>query len=602
MQALILAAGMGRRLKELTANNTKCQIRVNGVTLIERMLKQLDEKRLTRIVIVVGYEGKKLVDFIGGLSVKTPIVTVWNRDYSTTNNVYSLYLAREWLTREDTLLLESDLIVEDAVIEKALSAPEDTLAVVDRYESWMDGTCVTVNEESEIERFVPKDHFRFEEIRQYYKTVNIYRFGRDFSRDYYVPFLEAYSKALGANEYYEQVLRVITLLDEVKIRALKLAGERWYEIDDVQDLDIAQSMFSPKQEKPDLLTKRYGGYWRYPRLLDFCYLVNPYFPPKRLTDEIKANFETLLSAYPSGQRVNSLLAAKDFGVQQEEIVVGNGASELIRVLMELIPGRLGVIRPSFEEYANRRAKDEVEEWWPDDPGFRYTAEDVCEYFTAHPVDLLVLINPDNPSGNCLTREEVEYLLSWAKEQGIRLILDESFLDFAGEETTTCINSAVLRENPSLVVVKSISKACGVPGLRLGVAASGDRELIKRLKEETAIWNINSFAEYYLQIAEKYEGDFSEAMKRFRIERDRFRKEAETIEDLRIYPTGANFFLARLLKGNARGLAADLLDRHQILIKDLTGKIPKERGEFLRIAIRDQKENDRLLRALKKELN
>ena len=91
------------------------------------------------------------------------------------------------------------------------------------------------------------------------------------------------------------------------------------------------------------------------------------------------------------------------------------------------------------------------------------------------------------------------------------------------------------------------------------------------------------------------------MKRFRIERDRFRKEAETIEDLRIYPTGANFFLARLLKGNAEELAADLLDRHQILIKDLTGKIPKERGEFLRIAIRDQKENDRLLKALKKEL-
>ena len=93
MQAIILAAGMGRRLKELTQDNTKCMVKVNGVTLIERMLRQIEKKQLSRIVIVVGYEGKKLIDYISTLGINTPIVYVNNPIYDKTNNIYSSLLS-----------------------------------------------------------------------------------------------------------------------------------------------------------------------------------------------------------------------------------------------------------------------------------------------------------------------------------------------------------------------------------------------------------------------------------------------------------------------------------------------------------------------------
>ena len=239
MQGLILAAGMGKRLKSLTQNNTKCMVKVNGVTLIERVLHQLDGLNLSRIVIVIGYEGQKLIDYINTLEVYTPICYVNNPIYDKTNNIYSLALAKEYLVKEDTLLLESDLIFEDDVLRLILEDSRETLALVDKYESWMDGTCIKVGEDDFIEAFVPGKKFVFEDIPQYYKTVNIYKFSRHFSETHYVPFLEAYSKALGNNEYYEQVLRVITMLDEPEIKAKKLEGQLWYEIDDIQDLDIA---------------------------------------------------------------------------------------------------------------------------------------------------------------------------------------------------------------------------------------------------------------------------------------------------------------------------------------------------------------------------
>ena len=235
MQAIILSAGMGKRLKELTNNATKCMVKVNGVTMIERMLTSLDRLSLNRIILVVGYEGDKLKEYVGTLSVKTPIEFVENKIYNKTNNIYSLYLAKDHLLNEDTLLLESDLVFEDAVLDRIVNDPQPSLALVAKFESWMDGTVVELDDEDNIVRFRSKNEFRFEDIKNYYKTVNIYKFSKEFSRSHYVPFLEAYCKALGNNEYYEQVLKVITLLDKPDIKAIRLHDEAWYEIDDVQD-------------------------------------------------------------------------------------------------------------------------------------------------------------------------------------------------------------------------------------------------------------------------------------------------------------------------------------------------------------------------------
>ncbi len=598
MQAIILAAGMGKRLKELTQDRTKCMVQVNGVALIDRMLHQIESRHLSRIVIVVGYEGEKLMKYIDTLGIRTPIVYVQNPIYDKTNNIYSLALAKDYLCQDDTLLFESDLIFEDAVIDQLLDDPRETLALVDKYESWMDGTCVKLGPDDSIASFVPSKNFRFEEAHEYYKTVNIYKFGRHFSRTHYVPFLEAYSKALGNNEYYEQVLRVIAMLDDPEIRAKRLSGQLWYEIDDIQDLDIASSMFAQDPDlRVSLMQGRYGGYWRYPQLLDFCYLVNPYFPPQRLIDEIQANFTSLLTQYPSGMRVNALLAAKNFAVHQQNILVGNGAAELIKALMARLEGVTGFIRPTFEEYPNRYQDRPNVCFTPAGPDFRYTADDLMAFFGPQDIDNLVLINPDNPTGNYIPAPDVLRLADWAQGKGIRLILDESFADFADEADNTFIRQDLLDRYRRLYVVKSISNSYGVPGLRLGVLASGDQDLIAALKKDVAIWNINSFAEFYMQIEEKYKKDYARSLELIRAERARFRRELEKLPNLRVIPSQANYLMVELLGGlSARAITRELLVNRCILVKDLSPKLGGQ--QYLRLAVRDTRDNDRLLEALR----
>jgi histidinol-phosphate/aromatic aminotransferase/cobyric acid decarboxylase-like protein/choline kinase len=598
MQGIILAAGMGKRLKELTSNNTKCMVKVDGVTLIERTLTQLEKLKLSRIVIVIGYEGLKLVDFINTLDVKTPVIFIDNPIYNKTNNIYSLALAKQYLVEDDTLLLESDIIFEFDVLKSLLDDPRETLALVDKYESWMDGTVMKVDKEDNILSFVPGKHFQFQDIHDYYKTVNIYKFSQHFSKTHYVPFLDAYTKALGNNEYYEQVLRVITMLDDPEIKAKRLTGQRWYEIDDIQDLDIATSIFATDQDRLGLIQHRYGGYWRYPKLLDFCYLVNPYFPPQKLMDEMKVNFESLITQYPSGMQVNSLLASRIYGIRQNHIVVGNGAAELIKCYMESYQGRVGFIRPTFEEYPNRYRGAEEVTFVPDNDGMRYTADDLMAYFEKNPVDMLTVINPDNPSGNYIAKEDVLRLADWCDKRNVTIMIDESFVDFAEEDNNSLLDEDILQTYKNLIVIKSISKSYGVPGIRLGVLASWDEAVIQRLKASVAIWNINSFGEFFMQIEQKYKGDYKNSLHLLKETRTELIRKLSEIEGLKVYPSEANYVMVEIMCGyTARQLTSILLKEDKILIKDLSSKMLNNGKQYIRIAVRSKADNEKLLEAL-----
>lgn len=597
MQAIILAAGMGKRLKELTQNNTKCMIKVNGVTLIERMLQQLETHQLERIVIVIGYKGDKLKQYINSLSIKTPILFIENHLFKQTNNIYSLYLAKEFLIETDTLLFESDLIFEDAVLYKLIKHPYPSLALVAKFESWMDGTVVTLDEENNIKRFISPKQFSFEEIPSYYKTVNIYKFSKEFSTSHYVPFLEAYCKALGNNEYYEQVLRVITLLEKPELKALPLHHELWYEIDDIQDLDIAKSIFT--EDIVTSMASRYGGYWRYPHILDYCYLVNPYFPNSKLLAEIKANFERLICQYPSGAKVNSLLAGKNFNIKPEYVIVGNGAAELIKSIMENLTGKIGITLPTFEEYPNRRDETTVVKFIPSNPDFSYTAKDLKSFFSNKDITTLLLINPDNPSGNFIPVNDIIDLCQWTRQKGIRLILDESFVDFTNDSFhNSLLKNEVLETYPHLIILKSISKSYGVPGLRLGILATSDTEIICRTQQDISIWNINSFAEFYMQIYGKYETDYKKACQLFIQERKNLKKQLDQIPWLRIIPSQANYFLCEITsKYTATELTRKLLENN-ILVKDCSLKAAFQNKNYIRIAIKDTIDNNQLIQTLK----
>lgn len=602
MQAIILAAGMGRRLGEYTRDNTKCMLPVNGVRLIDRVLGQLSQLGLSRVVIVVGYKGQNLIDYIGHrYDDRLKIEYVNNPVYDKTNNIYSLSLAKDKLQEDDTLLIESDLIFDDSLFRMILDNPYPNLALVDKYETWMDGTMVRIDEDNNIVNFIPKKAFKYKDVDSYYKTVNIYKFSREFSQNKYVPFLDAYSKALGNNEYYEQVLRVITLIDNAELKALPITnGAKWYEIDDVQDLDIAETLFADKDEFMYRYNMRFGGHWRFPKLLDFCYLVNPYFPTAHMKDELRANFDILLSEYPSGMYVNSLIAAKYFDIRQKYTVVGNGAAELIKSLMERVEGRIGVVYPTFQEYPNRKEQTEIIGFTPDNDDLTYTADDLIRFYADKKLSTLLLINPDNPSGNFIPIVDVLRLATWCKERDIFFVVDESFVDFSEDfRNNSLLHNEILQAYPNLAVMKSISKSYGVPGLRLGILASSDEELINWMKHDVSIWNINSFAEFYMQIFGKYQKDYDRACQKFIAERKRFMARLTDIPFLRVIPSQANYFLCQITEKYAsEELTRRLLMDFNILIKDCDNKDGLKNKNYVRIAVRDQKDNDTLVEALK----
>ena len=600
MQAIILAAGMGKRLGEYTKNNTKCMVEVNGVKLIDRVFKQLATLPISRVVMVIGYEGEKLRNYLGDEKEGLRIDYVENSVYNKTNNIYSLWLAKQQLQEDDTLLIESDLIFDDQMLPLICNHPEPNLALVAKYEPWMDGTMVLIDDDRNIVNFVSKAAFDYSQIDKYFKTVNVYKFSRDFSRQKYVPFLEAYTKSVGNNEYYENVLRIISFLNSHDLKALPIQGLKWYEIDDKQDLDIAEALFSDPETLLRKYYTRYGGFWRFPQMLDFCYLVNPYFRRSRIIDELEANFRTLLGEYPSGMKVNTLLASKCWGVKEDYIIPGNGAAELIKALMENLGGTLGVVRPTFEEYPNRIEQERVVAYVPDNRDFRYSADDLIAHFGTHPVDNLLLINPDNPSGNFIPRAGLCRLAEWCEQRGTRLIVDESFVDFSEQwDQSSLLSNSWLETYPHLAVMKSISKSYGVPGLRLGILASADRALIARMKQQVSIWNINSFAEFFMQIFSKYEKDYQKACVKFIEVRADFMEQLQQISCLHVMPTQANFVLCEVLPPyTANGIALTLLKDHNILVSACSAKKGIAPNRYIRMAVRSRSDNNRLIQALK----
>ena len=602
MQALMLAAGMGKRLGNYTKNATKCMVPVNGKTLIEYAIESLIYAGIKKFTMVVGYKKDVLKNFLKGKYPQIQIDFIDNDVYDSTNNIYSLYLARDVLSSDDTILLESDLIFDKEIIREIVSSPEKNLAVVSHFENWMDGTVTVLNEEKAIKRIVSKSDFDWNKIDSYYKTVNIYKFSKEFSKNIYMPFLSAYQTAYSKNEYYETVLKVISYLDGDILKAHLVDGSRWYEIDDPADLKIASTRFSSGKEHLESMYKTFGGYWRYPAMLDFCYLVNPYFPPKSLVNEMKQMSDILLESYPSGDKQQSLLAGKIFGVLPEHIAVGNGAAELIASISELSSGKVVVPFPTFNEYPNRFGNENTV-WLPANEDFSYSVEDIVRSAEENSASYVLLINPDNPSGHFFTKQEVIILAEQLSSKNVKLILDESFVDFAEPEIRfTFIDEELISKHKNVIVIKSISKSYGVPGIRLGVLVSGDESLIEKIQKNTSIWNINSFAEFFLQIFDKYKKFYGSACDKIAEERGRFSNELSKIPGVKVYESQANYLLCKLSgeaeKIGSLGLAEKLLDGYNILIKDLSSKKGFENGQFIRLAVRNCQDNDRLIFALK----
>ena len=599
MIAIVLAAGLGKRLGNLTAENTKCMLDVGGAKIIDRLIDSLLVLNLKKIVIVTGHGASNLESYVVNKYIGQTIEFVYNKRYKETNNIYSLSLVKDLLIENDAIVLESDIVFENGILKNVLETPHANICVVAPYEFWMNGTVVNMDQNNYITNLTSCSTLNQSDVNSWFKTVNIYKFSKEFSTNKFVPFLTAYITAFGENQFYEQVLNVLSLGGKSDIYCLILKEHKWYEIDNSQDLNTARLLFDETNALVNY-QQRYGGYWAFPKLVDFCYLVNPYFPTEEVKSKFRAISDTLITSYPSGQTSQQQLTSGLLKVKSEYICVGNGGAELIKVLFEILPKKkIGTIVPTFEEYLTCIEPDKVIPYYSVNNEYKYTVDDLINFYSVHDISTLIIINPDNPTGNFLDHTQLTSLLTWTLEKDITVIVDESFLDFSDHpQGNTLLSDDVLLNYPNLIVIKSISKSYGIPGIRLGALATSNVMVLTKVKDSLPIWNINSFAEFFLQIIQSHEESFKQSCLAYRQEKERFFLELQKIFYLRIYPSQANFFLCDIhLPLSSTELAELLLKKFNILIKDCVNKKGISGSKTFRVAIRDQVDNEKLISAL-----
>ncbi|MCH7737755.1 MAG: histidinol-phosphate aminotransferase family protein [Chloroflexi bacterium] len=343
------------------------------------------------------------------------------------------------------------------------------------------------------------------------------------------------------------------------------------------------------------LSSLYGGYWSH-NILDFCYMTNRYFPPRRMIENMQAKLPELLGSYPSTNWYLSSLLAEQIGLSHNELVVGNGASELINAVVSRYVHRLAVPVPTFEEFVNR-AKILGREVCSFKPSKRFDLDidEFIDHVRSTDSDSALLIRPNNPTGNYLQKSDLLYFLDRMRSLNLVLV-DESFLDFVDTEPDPSALD-LINDYPNLLVLKSLSKNCGIPGIRLGYAATGDAERLSDLRKDLPIWSINSLAQFFLEEMGEYQDEYDESCRQVIAATKNLVRGLEGVPYLDPYPTQGNFVLCGISHGfTGQELTERLFEDCRILVNDCGSKEGLD-GNFIRIACRTEEDNGRLVEAL-----
>ncbi|MBW1821132.1 MAG: phosphocholine cytidylyltransferase family protein [Deltaproteobacteria bacterium] len=236
--ALLLAAGVGSRLYPLTQNMPKCLTLVNAKSILERLLFNLNQHGFKRLVVVTGHMENRIKDFLGNNVGNIAIDYIFSPLYKTTNNIYSLWMARE-VINEPFLLLESDLVFDESLLDAMLYP--DRIAVA-KVQPWMNGSCVTINKSQLVKAFLADNADSFGKVK--YKTVNIYSLSLS-SWDCIVKKLDKHILNGRVNDYYETVFAEMIADGNLSLKIVSFDGKPWYEIDTIEDLAKAEKLFLP---------------------------------------------------------------------------------------------------------------------------------------------------------------------------------------------------------------------------------------------------------------------------------------------------------------------------------------------------------------------
>lgn len=589
MKALILAAGFGHRMRPLTDDQPKTLLSVNGRCVIDRILDSLRLHGIGDICIVTGYRAEQLRAHVVEQHPDLRFQFVHNGRYDKTNNIFSMALAFEEMTFDsDVLLIESDLVYEPAALARLLDSPYENVALVDHYRPGMDGTVVALSSQRTITHVIPpsqqSDTFDFSDK---YKTLNIYRFAKEFCETTFRRLLTYYAQVIDDNCYYEYILGMLIYMQQAEIHAEVLAGERWAELDDPNDLRRAELAFNGPA-RFDMLEESCGGYWE-TDLVDFAFIRNLHFPTPAVLSELRNSLPTLLWNYGSRQEVVDRKLAWFADCPVGFVHALAGASQCFPWLRTWLAGRRVLIpEPTFGEY-RRMFPDAAT--YADAPGLAWSEIEA----EADRAEVVVFVNPNNPTGTTVGADQV---VEFAEARpGTVVLVDESFADFSGRPS---VLEAMAREPlDNVVVLKSLSKCLGVPGLRLGLLATSNAELGAVIRRETPIWSLSAVAEHFLELLLKHRGDLARSFRRTADDRDDLAGGLARLAVVdQVHPSGGDFLLARLRTSPAESvaLARRLADRSRILVKDVSTRFGGELGHW-RLAVRTPADHSALVAAI-----
>lgn len=324
LQALLLAAGKGTRLRTEDAVLPKCLVPLHGTSLLRQAMQRLTQAGVTRFVIVVGYQSERIIADLGDSLFGMPIDYVENPRFETTNNIVSVLAAERFLSKHDTILVETDVVFTQSLIDKVLVDPRPNLAVVDRFHSTMDGGAVEVDVSGRVLGFHDKTMaFSDRSSAKYLKTVNIYKLSREFAAAHFMPVLKRYVAEDRGHEqhFYEQALDRALRDGDARLEAFQVNGASWYEIDDAEDLSAAASLFTDPEDRYQDLASRGGGYWRFPGVVDLSNPAVDTWPDPSLLDEISWGVREAIAMRPSSAATQDILAAHVLHVKVTQAAV-----------------------------------------------------------------------------------------------------------------------------------------------------------------------------------------------------------------------------------------------------------------------------------------